>query len=242
MKKKSNYFTGLMFSVFMCYCISIQASTGIAYGLESIDNTIYYNAGNTAKSDTLSNGSGGAFVAGHIATTGYYRRALIKFGMPTLPVGAVIDSVTLQLYAKQNAQNNTAARSFKLYKLTSAWGEGASVASAPGSGTVATIGDATWIRTFYNSISWTTPGGDFVSTISALSNTFTSAPATVYFGSGSKGLMKTDVNSWYSNPSSNHGWIIRGNETTPLQATEFASFQTTLGSTYKPQLTIYYHY
>jgi len=217
------------------------ATTGIAYGIDSIDNTIYYNTGGTAKSDTLSNGSGGSLVAGCIATSGYYRRALVKFSMPTLPSGYVIDSVTLQLYAAKNAQNNTASRSFYIYKLTSPWGEGASVASTPGSGTGAKTGDATWIRTFYNAVSWTTAGGDYSSTLSATSNTITAAPATVSFKS-SRGQMKTDVTNWLLSPSTNYGWIIKGNETTTLQASEFASFQTTLGSTYKPTLIIYYHY
>lgn len=232
----------LMVNMLCLFNAKAQVTTGIAYGIDSIDNTIYYNAGDTAHTDTLSNGLGSTFIAGHVATTGYFRRALIKFSMPSLPTGAVVDSVTLQLYAVKNAQNNSASRSFSLYKLTSAWGEGASVASGAGTGTGAKTNDATWIRTFFDSVSWTTPGGDFVSTISARSNTFTSAGVFVYFKSSSKGLMKTDVNSWYSNPSSNHGWIIRGNETTPLQATEFASFQTTLDSIYKPQLIIYYHY
>ena len=229
-------------SVLFAFTAKAQVSTGIAYGTDSIDNTIYYNAGDTAHTDTLSNGQGSTFVAGHVATAGYFRRALIKFSMPTLPTEAQVDSVTLQLYAVKNAQNNSASRTFSLYKLTSAWGEGASVASSAGTGTGAEAGDATWLSTFFDTVSWTTPGGDFDATVSKTSNAFTSAGVYVYFRSGGIGKMLTDVKNWYSNPSSNHGWIIRGNETTALQATEFASFQTTLGSSYKPQLTIYYHY
>jgi len=162
--------------------------------------------------------------------------------MPSLPRGAVIDSVTLQLYAVKNAQNNTASRSFSLYKLTSDWGQGTSVAAAAGTGTGATTGDATWIRTFYNISSWTTAGGDFVSTASGTSNTFTTAPRYVYFRSNLSNQIKADVDSWISSPSTNYGWIIKGNESVALQATEFASIQTSLGNSYKPTLIIYYYY
>ncbi len=220
---------------------SAQVTSGSVDATASIDNTIYYNSGESAHTDTLSNGLGTAFVAGHVATAGYIRRALIKFTMPTLPTGAVVDSVTLQLYAVKNAQNNTASRSFSLYKLTSDWGQGTSIATAAGTGTGATTGDATWIRTFYNTSSWTTAGGDFVATASGTSNTFTTAGTLIYFKSGTSGQMKTDVQSWISTPSNNYGWIIRGDETTALKATEFASFQATLYSR-RPKLTIYYHY
>lgn len=240
MRKTSTKIFCLLSGLLLYISISAQSS-GIAYGIAAIDNTIYYNAGDTDHTDTLSNGSGSTFVAGHVATAGYFRRALIKFSMPELPDGVQIDSVTLQLYAVKNAQNNSASRSFSLHKLSSAWGEGASVASGAGTGTGAEVGDATWIRTFFDSVSWTNPGGDFDAAISKTSNSFTTAGVPVYFRSGSIGKMLTDVKGWRSNPSSNHGWIIRGNETTALQATEFASFQTTLGDDYKPKLTIYYH-
>lgn len=239
MKKLFNFQFLALTGLLMFFSVAANATNGSVYATDSIDNTIYYNGDNTAKSDTLSNGSGGSFVAGCIATSGYYRRALIKFSMPTLPSGYTVDSVTLKLYAAKNAQNNAAPRSFSIYRVTSPWGEGGSIASAPGSGTAAQTGDATWVRTFYNAVSWTTPGGDFSSTLSAQCDTFTTASKFVYFYSSSYSQMKADVESWLSSPSANYGWIIRGNETTTLQATEFSSIQA---SKNKPQLTIYYHY
>jgi hypothetical protein len=233
-------FMALGFLVFFVCQQNVAVASSIT-ALDSIDNTIYYNSGDSAHTDTLSNGKGVAFVAGHVATTGYIRRALVQFSMPALPSGAVIDSVTLQLYAIKNAQNNTASRSFSLYKVTQAWGEGSSTASAAGTGTGAKTGDATWLRTFFNTVSWTNAGGDFSSTVSGTCTAFTTASRFVSFRSGRAGQMKQDVQSWYVTPGSNHGWILRGAESVLLSATEFASFQTTLGSSYKPTLTIYYH-
>ena len=81
-------------------------------------------------------------------------------------------------------------------------------ASPGGAGAQAEAGDATWLHTFYNTSFWTTPGGDFSPTLSA--TTTVSTVNTTYTWSGS-GLL-ADVQAWVSNPASNFGWVIRGNE------------------------------
>src|SRR5205085_6553381 len=100
-----------------------------------------------------------------------------------------------------------------------------------GGGTQAAPGDATWLYTFYNTSSWINPGGDFSPTASA--TTTVSTLNTTYLWSGS-GLV-ADVQAWVSNPASNFGWIIRGNEVTGGVAQRFNSRQN---SSNPPQLMV----
>ena len=114
------------------------------------------------------------------------------------------------------------------------WGEGASNAGSPGGGGApAQPGDATWLHTFYNTNFWNTPGGDFSGASS--STTTVTTVNTSYSWSGS-GLV-ADVQTWLSNPSTNFGWVIRGNETT-VGATQ--RFNSRENSSNPPQLTITY--
>ena len=114
------------------------------------------------------------------------------------------------------------------------WGEGASDAGDPGGiGAQAEPGDATWIHTFYNTSFWTTPGGDFSPTLSA--TTTVSTVDTTYTWSGS-GLV-ADVQAWVSNPASNFGWVIRGDE---VNAGSAQRFNTRENSSNPPQLTVTY--
>jgi len=48
-----------------------------------------------------------------------------------------------------------------LHRVTSDWGEGASSA-VNGAGASALTGDSTWLRTFYDTVSWGTNGGDYI--------------------------------------------------------------------------------
>jgi hypothetical protein len=205
----------------------------------SKDNVIYYNNGTTTKS----NGVGASLVAGNTNTTNYYRRSLIKFTMPALCNGATIDSVTVRLYAVKVAQGDTAHRSFSLYRLTSDWGEGSSdAADTTGKGAPATTGDATWSYKFYSSSLWTTPGGDYSSTLSATTG---SLPYTsfvtkyVYFRSSAYAQLKTDVQNWLSGSVANYGWILKGIEGSLKKSAEFRSTDYTVDSL-KPTLFIYY--
>ena len=114
------------------------------------------------------------------------------------------------------------------------WGEGASDAGDPGGfGAQAEVGDATWIHTFYDTSFWTISGGDFSATLSA--TTTVSTVDTTYTWSGS-GLL-ADVQAWVSNPASNFGWVIRGDE---INAGRAQRFNTRENSSNPPQLTVTY--
>lgn len=142
----------------------------------------------------------------------------------------MITSASLSMFL---SQQQGAAQPVSLSAALADWGEGASNAGDPGGGgTQAQTGDATWLHRFYNTIFWTTPGGDFSATPSA--STVVSTANTTYNWSGS-GLV-ADVQTWVSNPSINFGWIIRGNEVTSGQTQRFNSRH----SANSPQLTIVY--
>ena len=123
------------------------------------DNTIYQ------ESPLNSNGAGQNIFAGNTLNS-FARRALIKFNINiTVPVNSsvVITSATLQLTMNKSI---TGANNISLYKATSSWGEGASIAGGQeGIGTPAALNDATWSCRFFNGAggcgqSWNTPGGD----------------------------------------------------------------------------------
>jgi hypothetical protein len=105
--------------------------------------------------------------------------------------------------------NLTTAQTVELRKLLADWGEGTSNAGQQeGEGIAATTNDATWRHRFYNATLWAAQGGDFSATVSA-SQSVTGTGAYTW-GSAQ---MVADVQGWLNSPSSNFGWLVRGNET-----------------------------
>jgi hypothetical protein len=192
----------------------------------SKDNSIY-------SEDALSNGMGGNLFAGNTAG-GATRRALLTFDLSAIPADATITSVTLQLYA---TGNQSAAQTVTLTRLTVDWGEGTSNAGASGGGggAAATLGDATWQYSFYSTTQWTSAGGDFAAGASASTSV---AGANAVYLWNSPGML-ADVQTWLADPSTNFGWIVRGNEGTSSTAKAFASRETA-NSAQRPQLMITY--
>ena len=175
------------------------------------DNTLYQENG------TFSNGAGSWFIAGRNNDgTGNIRRALIQFDLSSIPSSATINAITLTMV---NDRGNSGTQTISLYRLTAAWGEGTSNASAdPGKGVAATTNDATWTHRLYPATLWAAPGGDCVATVSA------SAPVG---NSGSYDWssleMITDVQQWVSTPAANFGWLVVGNEAAMATARRFFS-------------------
>lgn len=222
--------------IILLFCFSKYAFTQTTVVLQaSKDNTIYNESGN-------SNGVGPNFTCG-VNSSGSIRRALIKFDLSTIPPGATITSVTLTLTL---TKSKTGTDKVSLYKLSQDWGEGTSDAGDPdGQGTIATLNDATWNCSFYNgvggcTVAWATPGGVFESIESA--STFVANSSTTNTWSSSQ--MKTDVQGWVSNSSSNFGWIIRagvvgGSESGLRTTNRFASKDNPNGSI-TPKLSVTY--
>jgi hypothetical protein len=174
------------------------------------DNTLYQSA-----LGTLSNGAGQHFFVGRTAD-GNVRRALIRFNTGVLPPWTTVVSSTMTFNMSKTISGTSVVSA---HPATTAWGEGASDAlGEEGGGATAMPGDATWLHSFFNTHTWNTPGGDFDATASA---------STIVAGNGlynwsSPGLV-ADVQQWVSDPATNFGWVILGNEAADTSAKRFDS-------------------
>lgn len=196
----------------------------------SKDNTLYERP-----TGDRSNGAGDHMFAGTTSTAsqGAARRALIAFDLSAIPAGSTIESAELTLYMSRAELSGS--EPVTVHRVLMDWGEGTSAAGGEeGGGAPSTTGDATWIHTFYDSGTWTTPGGDFVAAESA-----TQTVGAVGFYTWTDPGLAGDVQAWMDNGGTNFGWIIIGNETTDATAKRFDS--RTVGNTdRRPELLITY--
>lgn len=191
------------------------------------DNTLYENA-------NLSNGAGSYLFAGRSGGSGgsLILRSLVYFDVASqVPAGATIDAVALTLTANTPKGNSSTV---ELHRSQADWGEGTSVAGSGGAGGApATTGDATWTQRIYNSLAWSTPGGDYDGTLSA-SQTISGNGAFSF----SSATLNSDVQGWLDSPSLNFGWfLINANEASTGNTIRFASRED---GTSRPQLQITY--
>ena len=98
----------------------------------------------------------------------------------------------------------------ELHRITNgSWGQGNSFAGG-GGGAPSQTNDASWYYMKWDSTfaapRWTTPGGDFVTTASAIVQVpFASATPYVWTDGG----LISDVQAWVDNPASNFGWMVK---------------------------------
>jgi hypothetical protein len=193
--------------------------------IPSKDNSIFSESG------SLSDGKGLELYAGRVFRGSNVRRALLKFDLSSVPTNVQIQGVKLTLTTIKAADNQTTPHNFTLHKMLSNWGEGTS--TGLGNGSPATTNDATWQNTFYPSANWTTNGGDFVSTASA-----TAVGIKEELIIWNSPQMLNDLNAWISSPSTNYGWMIRGEESVQGSAKAFVSREGL--NVFPRTLTIYY--
>ena len=194
----------------------------------SKDNTLYESA-----AGSFSNGAGAHIFVGNNAG-GQARRTVISFDIAgDIPVGSTIQNVTLTL---RMSRTRAGPETINLHRLLADWGEGTSNASGnEGTGTSSASEDATWVHRFFNSASWSTPGGDFSSAFSAS----TSVGGLGSYTWGSTSQLVADIQGWVDDPSSNFGWILIGDEAASQTAKRFDSREN--GSVAnRPVLTITY--
>lgn len=183
--------------------------------------------------EELGSGASEAIFAGRVGAMGggLRRRALIQFDVASaVPEGATIVATTLVLQMTQTASGS---QTVSLHRAAADWGEGPSVA-AGGQGVPAEPGDSTWGYRFYESTAWTSPGGDYVAAASA---SIVVNQTGSY--SWSTDLMRADVQAWLDDPSANHGWLVRGNESATKTVKKFASRES-LSADYRPRLVVEY--
>jgi hypothetical protein len=191
------------------------------------DNTLYQYV--PADGDR-SNALGIHFFTGETAD-GELRRGVLAFDIAgNVPAGSTILGVTLSMNMSRTPFDT--ARFVELHKLLADWGEGTSDANnEEGMGAPATTNDATWRHRFFDTIFWTTEGGDFSPTVSASQSV---GPIGVYTWSSSQ--MRADVQSWLDDPASNFGWLVLGDESAIATAKRF----DTRESASPPALSIIY--
>jgi hypothetical protein len=191
------------------------------------DNTLYQY--DPAEGD-VSNALGQHFFAGETGM-GELRRGVLAFDIAgSVPAGSTILGVTLSL--NMSRTGSATPRTVELRRILADWGEGTSVAPGEeGDGAPATTNDATWRHRFFDTIFWTTEGGDFSATVSGSQSVGTVG---VYTWSSSQ--MRADVQSWLNDPASNFGWLVLGDESEIATAKRF----DTRESANPPVLTIIY--
>ncbi|MCA9291259.1 MAG: DNRLRE domain-containing protein [Phycisphaerales bacterium] len=218
--------TGAVCGAAMCLAAAALADQIV---LEPVrDNTLIEET-----TGALSNGQGVNVFAGRVGpgSGATKRRALLAFDLGAIPPGATIESVTLELTV---TQAQPAVFTMPLHRVLAAWGEGASEGMG-GGGAPAEPGDATWLHRFHPDVFWTTEGGDFAPDASA-----TAAVG----GSGTYAWDSTpelvaDVQGWLDDASSNHGWVLLGNEAM-AQTTKAFTSREWLKARERPRLTVEY--
>jgi hypothetical protein len=203
-----------------------SASANIINITPSKDNTLYEY--DPAEGDH-SNGAGFHFFAGENGM-GELRRGVLAFDVAgTIPAGSTITAVSLTM---NMSMTPAGALTVELHKLLADWGEGTSQAPmGEGDGAPATPNDATWRHRFFDTVFWTTQGGDFSATVSA-----SQSVGGVGQYTWNSAQMVADVQSWLDNPASNFGWLVLGDETAIATAKRF----DTRESASPPMLTIQY--
>jgi len=181
----------------------------------------------------MSNGKGQHLFVGRNGS-GSARRALIAFDLSAVPAGVQITGVELVLRVSRAQQSPPTQ--VRLHRLTADWGEGASIASGnEGGGAVAAQGDASWHFSKFNTRFWNALGGDFVSTASASAAVGSEGRVTW----GSTAQMLAHVQGWLSNPGSNFGWVLIGDESKGATAKRFDS-RDNLDADSRPVLIVTY--
>lgn len=192
----------------LVFAVPARADTALIAAAK--DNTLIENA-----NGLLSNGSGFSFFAGRTNQfSDSIRRGLIEFDVAAVvPTGATITSVQLRLTM---VQTTALDEPIELHRVLAEWGE--STSNGSGAGAPAVLGDATWTNTFYDSQFWMNVGGDFAPAVSATQ--IVGGPGSYAWATPE---MVADVQAWLDAPSSNHGWLLLGNESVSRTAKAFAS-------------------
>jgi hypothetical protein len=195
----------------------------------SLDNTLYQDT-----EGALSNALGPNIFAGQTNFAGA-RRAVLKFDISSIPAGSTITSATLTLNL---TRTRTEPSTQTAHRVLASWGEGTSntgdeTDNPGGAGDFSTTNDATWIHRFYSGTNWTTPGGDFNPAASGSALVGDLDGPYTFTGTG----LAADVQSWLNTPSTNNGWLIKGDEGGAANAKRFASRNNPTPSL-RPALTI----
>ncbi len=190
------------------------------------DNTVLFDVDNER-----SNGADTGIFVG-LTSLERQRRGVMRFDFSAIPAGSVISSVSLTMRV---TRTSAGPEQVNIHRATSAWGEGNSDGGGQGGqGAAPTTGDCTWTYAFWQTTPWNTPGGDFVSTISATQQVVGQGSYT-WNQSG----LKSDVQGWVNGTFANNGWFLLGNESAPITVKRFAARNHPTAS-FRPTLVVDY--
>lgn len=194
------------------------------------DATIYGDGGDVA------NGGGDYLFIG-VNSQDNVRRSLVRFDLTSsgIPDGSIITGASLNMVI---SQTNSTSQRVTVHRLTRPWSEGTSDPSgSEGQGIAAEAGDVTLTHNLYPSSTWNTPGGDFVSSPSAVTNAGGSLLVT-----WTSAQMIAEVQAWLNNPNQNFGWMVRGDETLLGEAVRLVSSNNDTDAvvTDRPTLVVQY--
>lgn len=177
----------------------------------SMDCTLY------AEDGGLANCAGQGLFVGENAS-GNVRRSVVAFDVASaMPAGSTVTAVKLRL---SMTRTRAGTHALTLHRVSALWTEGTSVAAGQeGRGAAAETSDATWTFRIFNSASWSSAGGDFVTTASGSASV---GPDLQTYEWSAAGLV-SDVQGWLDTPANNLGWMLVGDESAIQTSQRFGS-------------------
>jgi hypothetical protein len=220
--------------IFLCLslCLGLHGSAqaDVVQLVSSKDNTLIQS------SDPVSDGAGVHFFAGTTIANSI-RRGLIAFDIAgNIPAGSTVQSVRLQLHMSKTIGPEG---SFELHQVLADWGEGTSIGTrGEGGGAPATVGDATWLNTFWDDSgsppTWANPGGDFRPDPSASA----SVEGVGFYTFEASNTLVADVQFFLDNPQSNFGWVLVAQDETAIGYAKRFDTRENSNPSFRPQLTV----
>jgi hypothetical protein len=167
------------------------------------------------------------------------RRALVRFNVAgAVPSGSTVLSASVQMRVVYDPLVPIGPQTVNLQRLTRQWTEGTSSSAlfSIGLGVLATGGDATWASATSSgsTVNWTFLGGDFSGTVSSSAVVDLSGPYTW----PSNATMVSNVQTWLNTPTSNFGWIVRGNEAAAQRSAKVFGSREDADPLFRPRLTV----
>jgi hypothetical protein len=152
---------------------------------------------------------GGTSLVSGTGRIGDPSRGLFRFDVSSLPAGAIITHVEVQLYCTRRPDPDQlpgpAPSDFSLHRVFVGWGEGTgSIAS----GTNANPGEATWNSRLHGSTPWAAPGALIGTEYATNPSASISVDQLGLYTWTSSAELLQDIETWRTDPASNFGFIL----------------------------------
>jgi hypothetical protein len=226
-----------MRSTVFALCLTLVSSFAFAQSVEYVfeqDLNEYDGAEDTSIFSELVNNSGGGNDGVFVGTInqGGHRRALMWFDLTEIPLGSIVESVTLDMWVDRSGAD-FGDFNLSLHRLLKDWNAGTVVGAVEGGfGGPANEGDATWDSNLHSQSIWDDSGADFESAASATAAAGRSGDQVTWSG----GDLLSNVQGWINAPGMNFGWLIRSEIEGQLQRVK--KLHSAEAATMRPRLTI----